>query len=248
MCKQPTRRSPVFRGLSALLLPALSALALTARAAGPAPAPALPLHQMHQAAPDTSGKNFLLVIDGVVKGRQQDLKAVDSLVKPEEIKAINVLKGAAALEKYGEQGREGVLEITTKHAPPTAAADAGGEAPDPLIFEKVEQQAQFPGGQKAWSSFLQNHLKAATPALQGAPAGIYTVAVRFVVHRDGALSGFETLTKPGFGAEEEALRVMKLSPSWRPAVQNGRRVSSFQTQSITFVVGSKKPVKKTARH
>ncbi|UBM60073.1 M56 family metallopeptidase [Marinilongibacter aquaticus] len=35
-------------------------------------------------------------------------------LKPEEIASINVLKGAKAIEKYGEQGTKGVLEITTK--------------------------------------------------------------------------------------------------------------------------------------
>ena len=41
-------------------------------------------------------------------------KGVLESLKPEAIKTMNVLKGAAAIEKYGEKGKEGVIEITTK--------------------------------------------------------------------------------------------------------------------------------------
>ncbi len=49
-------------------------------------------------------------MDGVVQEGQQALTAID----PDQIATVNVLKDAAALKKYGEKGRNGVVEITTK--------------------------------------------------------------------------------------------------------------------------------------
>jgi len=58
-----------------------------------------------------SGEKPLFVIDGIKILRDQRLaKDLD----PNDIKLINVLKGQAALDKYGDDGINGVVEITTK--------------------------------------------------------------------------------------------------------------------------------------
>jgi len=59
---------------------------------------------------------------------------------------------------------------------------------------------------------------------------------RFIVHENGNLSDFTALTHHGYGMEEEVLRVLKRSPVWTPAEQNGHKVASYYTQPITFVV------------
>jgi TonB-dependent SusC/RagA subfamily outer membrane receptor len=51
----------------------------------------------------------LFVVDGKVVS-EEDMKAVS----PDKIQSINVLKGASAEVKYGEKGKNGVVEITTK--------------------------------------------------------------------------------------------------------------------------------------
>ena len=35
-------------------------------------------------------------------------------MSPDKIKSINVLKGESAIKKYGDKGKNGVIEITTK--------------------------------------------------------------------------------------------------------------------------------------
>ena len=54
-------------------------------------------------------KDVLYIIDGkeMESGSMND-------VDPNTIKSINVLKGENALKKYGEKGKNGVIEITTK--------------------------------------------------------------------------------------------------------------------------------------
>jgi len=44
------------------------------------------------------------------------------------------------------------------------------------------------------------------------------------------------MNDPGYGTAEEAVRVIKNSPSWIPAVQNNKNVNYRQKQNITFQV------------
>ena len=56
---------------------------------------------------DFSPAKALVVIDGVVIDYESNLK-----VKPEEIKSFKVLTDKEATDKYGEKGKDGVVEIT----------------------------------------------------------------------------------------------------------------------------------------
>lgn len=56
------------------------------------------------------GPTPLLVIDGEIQNKDFDLEKVN----PSVIKSMNVIKGKNAVEKYGDQGKDGVLEITLK--------------------------------------------------------------------------------------------------------------------------------------
>lgn len=104
------------------------------------------------------------------------------------------------------------------------------------IFEKVEIEATFKGGEGAWRKYLERNLNGNTPVDNGAPEGTYTVYVQFVVSKDGSISDVKPLTNHGFGMEQEAVRVIKKGPNWTPAVQNGRSVNAYRKQPITFQV------------
>lgn len=104
------------------------------------------------------------------------------------------------------------------------------------VFNKVEVEASFPGGESAWRRYLQNNLDANTPIDNGAPEGTYSVIVRFIVSRDGSISDVVAETKHGYGMEAEAVKIIKKGPKWTPALQNGRNVNAYRRQPITFVV------------
>jgi len=109
---------------------------------------------------------------------------------------------------------------------------------DNKIFEKVEIEASFTGGESAWKKFLERNLNPNAPVDNGAPEGTYTVYVQFVVSKDGSISDVKALTNHGYGMEAEAMRVIKKGPKWVPAVQNGRQVNAYRKQPITFQVTS----------
>ena len=105
------------------------------------------------------------------------------------------------------------------------------------VYEKVEVEAGFPGGDKAWISFLTENLNAQVPIDHEAPIGKYTVWVQFLVDKEGNVTDIKSLTNWGYGMEEEVVRILKLVPDkWTPAIQNGRPVKAYRKQPVTFVV------------
>ncbi len=58
----------------------------------------------------TLEKQPLYVIDGIVQTGKMDINTIS----PNDIESINVIKGKIAVDKYGEPGTNGVVEISTK--------------------------------------------------------------------------------------------------------------------------------------
>jgi len=104
------------------------------------------------------------------------------------------------------------------------------------LFDKVEVEAEFPGGQAAWRKFLEQNLNPNVPVDNSAPAGQYTVMVQFVVNRDGTIADIKPLTKLGYGMEQEVVRILRKSGQWTPAMQNGRSVRAYRKQPVTFMI------------
>lgn len=53
--------------------------------------------------------NALWILDGKEMAKEQIQK-----LSPDSIQSMNVLKGEEATKKYGDKGKKGVIEITTK--------------------------------------------------------------------------------------------------------------------------------------
>jgi len=119
---------------------------------------------------------------------------------------------------------------------PIDSTRISGDSSEYKIFEKVETEASFPGGDQAWRKFLEKNLNANTPVDNDAPIGIYTVIVQFIVDKEGNIGEMKPLTNYGYGLEKEVLRVLKLQTKWSPAFQNGRPVKAYRKQPVTFVV------------
>ena len=104
------------------------------------------------------------------------------------------------------------------------------------IFEKVEIEPAFPGGATEWRKYLEKNLNPSIPVDNGAPEGTYTVMAQFIVHTDGFISDLKTLTKHGYGMEDEVVRVLSKGPRWEPAIQNGKKINAYRKQPVTFQI------------
>lgn len=108
------------------------------------------------------------------------------------------------------------------------------------VFTREEIEASFPGGDVEWRNYLRKNLDPDVPAKKGAPGGMYSVVIKFMITKDGTLTDIAAETNKGYGTEEEALRLIKKSPKWKPATQYGRFVNAYRRQPITFVVDNRR--------
>jgi TonB family protein len=60
------------------------------------------------------------------------------------------------------------------------------------------------------------------------------VIVKFVVNEDGSISDATAVRGIGAGCDEEAVRVIRNMPRWKPGTQNGKPVKVYFTQPINF--------------
>lgn len=104
------------------------------------------------------------------------------------------------------------------------------------VFNKLEQEATFPGGTSAWSKYLRENLNANMPVDEGWSAGTFTIIVRFVVSKDGSISDVVSENYKGSKTAQMCVDFIKNGPKWLPGRQNNRIVNSYKKQPITFVV------------
>lgn len=91
-----------------------------------------------------------------------------------------------------------------------------------MDFNAVEVQPSFPGGMQEFYKWVgKNYNYPQMAKEQGVNGAIH---VSFVVERDGSLTDIKVLRDLKYGTGEEAMRLLKSSPKWKPGIQNGRPV------------------------
>ena len=104
-------------------------------------------------------------------------------------------------------------------------------------FASVEVLPEFEGGMAGWAAYLRKTLKYPEDAKKNNIQG--RVIISFVVQKDGSLTDIKVLRGIGGGADEEAVRVLKEAPKWRPGIQNGKLVMVAYTLPIFLQLPAK---------
>jgi protein TonB len=93
-----------------------------------------------------------------------------------------------------------------------------------------EITATFPGGEMAWKRFVDHNMRD--------PEKLFDktiVAVLFRVDKSANTSDIQATSGPTTdGYREEAVRLIKKSGKWVPAIVNGRQVNAWKTVNIEF--------------
>jgi TonB family protein len=106
-------------------------------------------------------------------------------------------------------------------------------SPDKVFdFSQVEVTPEFPGGLKELSKYLGANLKYPASARQNNVQG--KVYLSFIVEKDGQLSDLRIKQGLGSGCDEEAMRLLKSSPKWRPGLIKEVPVRTFYVLPVTF--------------
>lgn len=108
----------------------------------------------------------------------------------------------------------------------SAATDSSG------LFIDYEENAQFPGGDKACMKWIQEHIKYPESCCVNIPQG--RVVVSFIVEKDGSLDSIKARKSPDPLLSKEAIRVVKEMPKWKPARWDGKVIRSRYFLPIIF--------------
>ncbi|MFN5480068.1 MAG: energy transducer TonB, partial [Chitinophagaceae bacterium] len=170
------------------------------------------------------------------------------VVKDEEVKEEEKPPEIEKLEetKIGTVNQEGTKDEGIV-APPVE--DKGGvvEAPkeddSDKVFQKVEIDAEFPGGANGWTRYVTREIERNIDELQD-DGRSGTVVVLFIVDKEGAVSevralpcgeaGVGNCLPPNSKLAEIAVNAIRKGPKWKPAIQNGRNVKAYRRQPVTF--------------
>jgi len=108
------------------------------------------------------------------------------------------------------------------------------EVQEEEIFVVVEESPEFPGGEEARLQFLRDNIVYPRIARDAGVEG--RVIVGFVVEPDGRITNVKIIRGKVQSLDEEALRVTKMMPRWKPGKQRGKSVRVQFTMPITFLL------------
>lgn len=96
----------------------------------------------------------------------------------------------------------------------------------------VENAPEYQGGSRALAKYLGSALRYPAKARENRVQG--KVYIGFIVEKNGSLTDFKVIRGIGSGCDEEAIRVLKLSPPWKPGVAEGKSVRTSYILPITY--------------
>ncbi|MCU0335821.1 MAG: energy transducer TonB [Chitinophagaceae bacterium] len=99
-------------------------------------------------------------------------------------------------------------------------------------FKNVDQPAEYPGGVEGWRRYMEANLQYPKKAVRRNTQGV--ARVQFLVDTLGRVSDVSIIDDPGDGLGEEAMRIIRESGRWIPAMRQGRKVRFRHIQAITF--------------
>jgi TonB family protein len=194
----------------------------------------------NKARTDRHGKFLLLAKEGdVVNVFHGPMRRQSFIVKDESPKDIwmryehqefapILVKGKAIAPKKEEK------------ATPKEVEKAPWKEPDPLegLFAEFDVWPEYPGGMAKCMEFVSKNLRYPEAALQKRIEG--WVLVSFTVGVDGTITDVETLKGVYEALDEEAMRVVRLMPKWKPCEWYGKRVPMKFTMPIEFRLKKRK--------
>lgn len=102
-----------------------------------------------------------------------------------------------------------------------------GLPPMPAVYPS------FPGGQEEMHKFLYTHFVYPAEAKENGIQG--RAYVTFMVMKDGSISNIKVVRGPGYGCNEEAIRLVKMMPTWTPGYDSeGNPLEVKYTLPISF--------------
>ena len=117
----------------------------------------------------------------------------------------------------------------------------GNESDTTYSFYVLEHKPEFKGGIGGLMKWIAEHTNYPKEAKKKGITG--KVFVQFVIERDGSVSNVKPVRKVNPLLDEEAVRVIKMMPKWKPGKQRGKLVRVMYQIPINFVLDKQVPKK-----
>ena len=109
---------------------------------------------------------------------------------------------------------------------------------DNTVYKKVETMPEFPGGENGLFKFIQENVQYPEQAKKDSISG--KVFVSFVVSKTGEVKDVAVLRGVRPDLDNEAIRVVKAMPKWKPGMDKGKAVNVQYNLPIKFNLGTEK--------
>ena len=114
----------------------------------------------------------------------------------------------------------------------TNAIAQNKKAANDKVLEKAEVMPEFPGGDQAMMKFVAENVQYPEEAREKGISG--RVLVSFIVEKNGSINEVKVVRGIGGGCDEEAVRVVKTMPKWKPGKDKGKPVRVKYMMPFTF--------------
>ncbi len=162
------------------------------------------------------------------QNRSSILEIKDKVIEEDTLPIVDALDKSSGFENTNDETNKIIVE--EKLANNKLVDVDSDEAP----YASVEEPAEFPGGRVAMMKFISDNIYYPQNAKRRAVQG--RIFIYFEIDKTGKVVNSRCIKGIEKECDEEALRVVKSFPDWKPAKINGRKVKQQIKLPINFVI------------
>ena len=179
---------------------------------------------------DPSLLNREVVIDEeMVEITKQEEQKPQPVEVPKQTTQLEIVQDDVEVEDIDINAEVEQNEVIEEYVPVEVEEE---EVVEQEIFKIVEEMPSYPGGEQKLMEYVAKNIKYPQIARETGIQG--RVYVNFVVEPDGSVSNVSVLRGIGGGCDEEAMRVVKNMPKWKPGKQRGKAVRVQYMLPVNF--------------
>ena len=170
-----------------------------------------------------------VVEEEMVEITKQEEQKPQPVEVPKQTTQLEIVQDDVEVEDIEINAEVDQTEIIEEYVPVEVEEE---DVQEQEIFQIVEEMPSYPGGDAKLMEFVAKNIKYPQIARETGIQG--RVFVGFVVEPDGSVSNVKVLRGIGGGCDEEAMRVVKSMPKWKPGKQRGKAVRVSYMLPVNF--------------
>ena len=170
-----------------------------------------------------------VVEEEMVEITKQEEQKPQPVEVPKQTTQLEIVQDDVEVEDIEINAEVDQQEVIEEYVPVEVEEE---EVQEQEIFQIVEEMPAYPGGDQKLMEYVAKNIKYPQIARETGIQG--RVFVGFVVEPDGSVSNVKVLRGIGGGCDEEAMRVVKSMPKWKPGKQRGKAVRVSYMLPVNF--------------